>query len=156
MPVQVRISKRIGQSYKDFWADRHPCSTRAKTLNGSRTERSRVSTRLLPNRSQLGKAFRPTGAPSPATRSHMNLQVWLGEGHMHVASGPPMSVPGVDRPLATVDGAVVAGAAARTESHGYHCRSDILYTSTARLRHVAVRLRAEDRPRRAGVATPAG
>ncbi len=51
-----------------------------------------------------------------------------------------------DGPLATVAGAVVAGAAARTESRGCHWRSDFPNSSAAWLRPVVVRLGADGRP----------
>ncbi len=51
-----------------------------------------------------------------------------------------------DGPLATVAGAVVAGAAARTESRGCHWRSDHPTSSASWLRPVVVRLCADGRP----------
>ncbi|WP_375503541.1 L-aspartate oxidase [uncultured Jatrophihabitans sp.] len=51
-----------------------------------------------------------------------------------------------DGPMATVAGAVVAGAQARTESRGCHWRADFPTSSAAWLRPVVVRLGADGRP----------
>jgi L-aspartate oxidase len=59
-----------------------------------------------------------------------------------------------DGPLATVAAAVVAAAAARTESRGCHWRRDHPTSRADWLRHVAVRLDSDGRPSTAGRREP--